>query len=166
MDFSPGAPSETMIFEAVNTARGDTAAERLLSRQGLSDIHAVLTTIPFVDGQDATAVIEGAKAGEAMALEAISIYSGLLGAFACDIALAFAARGGVFINSALVEAIGDFLDVDAFQQRFRSKGLMCGYMDGIPAKLMTGRPVLLGLSSLFSPSDRVFQGADIKYLDC
>lgn len=167
VDFGPSEPREVPVFEAIQARRGDTAAERLLSRVGLSDTYAALAGGPAAIGlEDASGVIERARSGDPTALEAVSIFSGLLGAFAGDMALTFAARGGVYLNSRLVQTLDDLLDRDAFTRRFRAKGLMSDYMLGIPVVLMPGRPVLLGLSSLFSASDRVYAATEVKFLDC
>lgn len=167
VDFCPAEPREVPVFEAIRARRGDTAAERLLSRAGLSDIYAAVSVGPSAIGpENAANVLERAKVGELAALKAVSIFSGLLGAFAGDMALTFAARGGVYLNSSLLYAMGDLLDLEAFRRRFLGKGLMSGYMVGIPVMQMPGRPVLLGLSSLFSASDRVYGATDVKFLDC
>ncbi len=154
-------------LEAIRARRGDTAAERLLSRAGISDIHAAVSGGAAAIGpENAAEVIARARSGEPAALHAMSIFSGLLGAFAGDMALTFAARGGVYLNSSLIQDMGELLDLEAFQRRFRGKGLMSDYMLGIPVMQMPGRPVLLGLSSLFSASDRVYGATDVKFLDC
>ena len=167
VDFCPAEPREVPVFDAIRARRGDTAAERLLSRAGLSDIYGAVSGGPAAIGpENAADVLERARTGEPAALKAVSIFSGLLGAFAGDMALTFAARGGVYLNSGMLCEMGDLLDLEAFHRRFRAKGLMSDYMLGIPVKQMPGRPVLLGLSSLFSASDRVYGATDVKFLDC
>ncbi|CAN5365547.1 glucokinase [soil metagenome] len=166
-DFCSCGPREKAIFDAVRIQRGDTAAERLLSRGGLSDIYSVLR-----DGMDALGddvaddVLQRAAGGDRHAVEAISIFSGMLGAFAGDIALMFAARGGVYLNSRLLTAMGLYFDQVAFEKRFTAKGRMSAYVSRIPVMLIAGRPVLLGLSSLFTPNDRRYGATDVAFLDC
>lgn len=168
MDFCPVEAREAPVFSAVRARHGDVAAERLLSKEGLSEIHDVLVN----DGDLLSApehdnvIIARARAGDATAREALSIFSGLLGGFAGDMALLFASRGGVFLNSPLLEEIGDLLDLGAFTRRFRSKGRMSHYVADLPVFSMPGRPALLGLSSLFSASDMRHAASDVKFLDC
>jgi glucokinase len=164
IDFGPMEAREAPIFAAVHARRGDIAAERLLSKEGLGDIHQALARIstPLND----SVVIDHARTGDALAREAISIFSGLLGGFAGDMALLFAARGGVFLNSPLLEAIGDLLDREAFTRRYRAKGRMGPYLAELPVFAMPGRPALLGLSSLFSASDMRYAATEVKFLDC
>ncbi|MGR4864805.1 glucokinase [Caulobacter sp. LARHSG274] len=164
IDFGPLEAREAPVFAAVRARHGDTAAERLLSKQGLGDIHQALARIstPLNDN----VVITQARAGDVVACEAISIFSALLGGFAGDMALLFAARGGVFLNSPLLEAIGDLLDREAFTRRYRAKGRMEAYLADLPVFAMPGRPALLGLSSLFSASDMRYAATEVKFLDC
>jgi glucokinase len=168
MDFCPVETREAAVFSVVRARHGDTAAERLLSKEGLSDIHGALVGggDPLCTLENDNVIIGRARAGDAQAREAISIFSGLLGGFSGDMALLFAARGGVFLNSPLLEAIGDLLDREAFVRRYRDKGRMSFYLADLPVFAMPGRPALLGLSSLFSPSDIRHSATEVKFLDC
>ncbi|GGL42924.1 glucokinase [Caulobacter rhizosphaerae] len=168
MDFCPVEAREAPIFSAVRARHGEVSAERLLSKEGLSDIHCALVGDgdPLVAPENDNVIIELARAGDAQAREAISIFSGLLGGFAGDMTLVFAARGGVFLNSPLLEAIGGLLDREAFVRRYRTKGRMSPYLAEVPVFSMPGRSALLGLSSLFSPSDMRYAASDVKFLDC
>jgi len=168
IDFAPGEPREALIFERLQARYGHVSAEHLLCQQGLSDIHACLTDPgegSFLAIDD-NVIIERCKAGDATALEAMSIFSALLGAYAGDIALLYAARGGVYLNSPLIERINGHLDKVAFSRRFLAKGRMQAYLEDIPVYLASGRCTLLGLSSLFSPNDLRYAASEIKFLDC
>jgi len=168
MDFCPVEAREAPVFSAIRARHGDLSAERLLCKEGLGDIHCTLVGDgdPLSTPEDDSAIIAMARAGDPKAVEAISIFSALLGGFSGDMALLFAARGGVFLNSPLLEAIGDLLDREAFARRFRAKGRMSDYLAGIPVFRMPGRPTLLGLSSLFTPSDMRYGASEVKFLDC
>ncbi|KQY28738.1 glucokinase [Caulobacter sp. Root487D2Y] len=168
MDFCPVEAREAPIFSAVRARHGDVSAERLLSKEGLGDIHCALVGDgdPLAVPENDNVIIELARAGDTKAREAISIFSALLGGFAGDMALLFAARGGVFLNSPLLEAIDGLLDLQAFARRYRTKGRMSYYLAEVPVFRMPGRPTLLGLSSLFTPSDMHYAASDVKFLDC
>ncbi|MFY8143196.1 MAG: glucokinase [Caulobacter sp.] len=163
IDFTPGEPREIPVFEALQTRHGRVSAEHFLSQAGLVDIYAALGG-DAADDDDR--IIQRARAGDAAAREAVSIFSALLGAFAGDAALIFAARGGVYINSPLMERIGDLLDPAAFARRFEDKGRMSAYLKDIPVYLTVGRCTLLGLSGLFTASDMRYEAAEVKFLDC
>jgi glucokinase len=168
MDFCPVEAREAPIFSAIRARHGDLAAERLLSKEGLSDIHRALVGDgdPLCVAENDNVIIGRARDGDGQAREAISIFSALLGGFSSDMALLFAARGGVFLNSPLLEAIGELLDREAFIRRYRAKGRMSAYLADLPVFSMPGRPALLGLSSLFTPSDMRHATSDVKFLDC
>ena len=168
MDFCPVEAREAPIFSAVRARHGEVSAERLLSKEGLGDIHCALVGDgdPLAVPENDNVIIELARSGDAQAREAISIFSALLGGFAGDMALLFAARGGVFLNSPLLETIDDLLDLEAFARRYRAKGRMSYYLADVPVFRMPGRPALLGLSSLFTPSDMHYAASDVKFLDC
>lgn len=162
-DFMPGELREIAVFEAMQTRRGRLSAEHFLSQQGLIDIHAALG-----GGETASddLILSRVRDGDARAREALSIFSALLGAFAGDAALMFAARGGVYINSPLMERVDGLLDAEAFGRRFADKGRMSGYLKEVPVYLTRGRCTLLGLSGLFTASDMKYSADEVKFLDC
>lgn len=163
IDFMPGEPREVVVFEALQARHGRVSAEHFLSQAGLVDIHTALG-----GGESAgdDLILSRARDGDVLAREAVSIFSALLGAFAGDAALMFAARGGVYINSPLMERIDGLLDTAAFARRFADKGRMSRYLQDIPVYLTRGRCTLLGLSGLFTASDMKYSAAEVKFLDC
>jgi glucokinase len=163
IDFTPGEPREIPVFEALQAKYGRVSAEHFLSQSGLTDIHAALGG-GETDGDDL--ILSRVRDGDQRAREAVSIFSALLGAFAGDAALMFAARGGVYINSPLMERIDGLLDHAAFARRFADKGRMSAYLHDIPVYLTIGRCTLLGLSGLFTASDMKYTAAEVKFLDC
>ena len=168
IDFMPGEPREAAVFEAVQARRGRLSVEHFLSQAGLVDIHAALKQADGGDGEGDSddLILSRARDGDARAREAVSIFSALLGAFAGDAALMFAARGGVYINSPLMERVDGLLDTEAFGRRFQDKGRMSGYLKDIPVYLTRGRCTLLGLSGLFTASDMRYSADEVKFLDC
>jgi len=163
IDFTPGEPREIPVFEALHAKYGRVSAEHFLSQPGLVDIHAALGG-GSADSDDL--ILSRVRDGDARAREAVSIFSALLGAFAGDAALMFAARGGVYINSPLIERIDGLLDQAAFSRRFADKGRMSAYLQDVPVYLTIGRCTLLGLSGLFTASDMKYTAAEVKFLDC
>ncbi len=163
IDFMPGERREIPVFEALQAKYGRVSAEHFLSQPGLIDIHAALGGGES-DSDDL--ILSRVRDGDARAREAVSIFSALLGAFAGDLALMFAARGGVYINSPLMERIDGLLDTAAFARRFEDKGRMSGYLKDVPVYLTRGRCTLLGLSGLFTASDMKYGSDEVKFLDC
>lgn len=161
-DFTPGEAREVPVFSALQMKYGRVSAEHFLSQAGLVDIHAALGGGEISDDL----ILSRVRDGDARAREALSIFSALLGAFAGDAALMFAARGGVYINSPLMERIDGLLDHAAFARRFADKGRMSAYLQSIPVYLTIGRCTLLGLSGLFTASDMKYEADEVKFLDC
>lgn len=163
IDFTPGDPREIPVFQFVQDRYGRVSAEHFLSQAGLVDIHAALGG---GENDSDDLILSRVRDGDPRAREALSIFSALLGAFAGDAALMFAARGGVYINSPLMERIDGLLDHTAFSRRFADKGRMSAYLATIPVYLTIGRCTLLGLSGLFSASDMKYAADEVKFLDC
>jgi glucokinase len=163
IDFTPGEPREAPVFAALQAKYGRVSAEHFLSQPGLVDIHM---TLGGEESDSDDLILSRVREGDPRAREAVSIFSALLGAFAGDAALMFAARGGVYINSPLMERIDGLLDHAAFARRFGDKGRMSAYVQDIPVYLAVGRCTLLGLSGLFSASDMKYAAEEVKFLDC
>jgi glucokinase len=166
IDFTPGEPREVPVFAALQAKYGRVSAEHFLSQAGLIDIHAALGGQDGSEGGGDDLILSRVRDGDPRAREALSIFSALLGAFVGDLALMFAARGGVYINSPLMERVDGLLDHAAFARRFADKGRMSDYLKDIPVYLTVGRCTLLGLSGLFSASDMRFTAEEVKFLDC
>lgn len=163
IDFTPGEPREVPVFMALQGKYGRVSAEHFLSQAGLIDIHAALGG---GENDSDDLILSRVRDGDPRAREAVSIFSALLGAFCGDAALMFAARGGVYINSPLMERVDGLLDHAAFLRRFEDKGRMGAYLQDIPVYLAIGRCTLLGLSGLFSASDMKYTADEVKFLDC
>ena len=62
-----------------------------------------------------------------------------------DFALAFGARGGVYIGGGIAPRIADRLDAGGFRARFEDKGRLSEYVREIPTYLITHPyPALVG----------------------
>ncbi len=113
--------------------------EHLVSGPGLLTLAQCLADIEGVTLAADTPkdVTDAALSGdEAICVRAVSMFSGLLGHVAGEAALAFAARGGVFICGGVVPQLGPLLDERLFRQRFENKGRMSAFISGIPTLLV------------------------------
>jgi glucokinase len=78
-------------------------------------------------------VVAWALAGDdAIADEAIEIFSTWLGRFAGNMALVFGARGGVYIGGGIAPKITAALSAGPFREAFEQKGRMRAYLAPIP----------------------------------
>jgi glucokinase len=116
---------------------GHVSVERAVSGGGLSNLWTALAEL---DGERSGAELEPAEvtrravAAEPRALEAMALFSGWLGAFAGDFALAVGARGGVWLGGGVLAALGAAFDRASFDRRFRAKGRFEAWLAGVPVR--------------------------------
>jgi glucokinase len=125
--------------------------EDLLSGSGLLRIYLAL------GGEAATPadVTARAEKNDALASEAIGLFSELLGACAGDMAIIFSAKGGCYVAGGVVPALGKLFDVARFIAGFSDKGSYSDYVETIPLHLISHPyPALVGLGALVDASVR------------
>lgn len=145
---------EQAVVETVRRRHGHCSAELLLSGPGLVLLHATLAEL---DGrapkrvlpQDVTA---RALEGEPVAARALEMFFSMLGTVASNLALIFAAHGGVYIGGGIVPRLVDAIERSGFRERFVDKGDYRGYLESIPTFVVTEPlPALRGLRALLKP---------------
>lgn len=148
---------DAAILEGLRKRFGHVSAERVLSGSGLVNLHAVLATL---DGQAPEAltpeeIVRGVLYGTAPRdVAALELFCGFLGSFAGDMALTFAARGGVLIGGGIAPHIVAVLRDSSFRTRFAAKGRFAGYLGQIPTGVIVRpEPTFLGLSALAAGGD-------------
>ena len=132
---------------------GHVSAERVLSGQGLINLHRALSAL--AGGTDAPALTaeeigRHAVAGsDPRACAAVALFSAMLGTFAGNLALTLGALGGVYIAGGVVPKLGTAFDAQRFRARFEDKGRFQPYLARIPTWLITHETsALLGLAAL------------------
>ena len=142
------APSNELEARIVALGRerfGHCSAERLISGAGLAFVYGAL------DGGPAIApdmVGERIAAGEAVALEALDVFFQLLGTVASNLALTFAAFGGVYIGGGITPRYVEQFRSSGFRQRFEDKGRYRAFLADIPTWVITAeQPALRGLAA-------------------
>lgn len=147
---APTDAREDAIVAALRTRDGRAAAEEVLSGRGLLFLHTTLAALRgvAVPARDAPAVL--AAAGTCpVAAEAVEVFLGLLAGLAGDLALAWGARGGVFLAGGILPRMVGRLDAAAFRRRFEAKTPMQGWMAEVPLHLVRHpAPAFLGLAAL------------------
>ncbi len=149
----PVAGDEEIALAKVLRARfPHLSRECVISSGGLVELHAALVQL-HGGGEavaDASDVIARARAGDERAKRAIAVMSDWLAAMASDIALMLGARGGIYLTGALLEAMGDLIDRDAFSRRYADKGRLSDYVSKVPVFHFTlPEQMIRGLSTLF-----------------
>lgn len=114
---------EWAAFELIRTQLGRVEAEAVISGPGLLRLHRALAQL---DGReaaeaDAAAIVLAARRGETRALETVGLFLDMLARFCGDLALTYAAEGGVYICGGVAPKMLDLIDPDAFRAAFEAK---------------------------------------------
>ncbi len=143
---------DAAILEMLRRRFGHVSAERVLSGAGLVTLHAALA---LRDGHEPGSptpeeIVRGALYGTVPRHgAALELFCGFLGSFAGDMALTFAARGGVLIGGGIAPHIVPVLQDPSFRARFAAKGRFAGYVGQIPTGIIVRpEPTFLGLAAL------------------
>jgi glucokinase len=132
------------------------SCERVLSGAGLVGLYRALTEIgglrPRASGQELAPADIAHWASDRScpaAIAAAGAFSRILGSTAGNLALSFAALGGVYVDSGVALRLGDALGRQAFREPFESKGRFRSYLSRVPTFFVsTPNPTLIGLTSV------------------
>ena len=69
--------------------------------------------------------------------EAVSMFCGILGVIAGNLALTLGAKGGVYIGGGIVPRLGDYFAASCCRHRFEDKGRFSQYLAEIPTLVIT-----------------------------
>jgi glucokinase len=118
---------------------GFVPVEKVLSGPGLLNLHRALAQVSDRQASfDAPEDISRAalEDGHADALETLNLFCEMLGSAAGNFALAYGARGGVYLAGGILPKIRDFLIESRFMDRFIGKGDMRPFLEAIPVNLI------------------------------
>jgi glucokinase len=146
--FAPHDALEIEILRRLQAQFGHVSNERLLSGPGLVLLTRAMSEIsarPFAGDTPEAVTAAAADGSSEVAIDALHVFSGILGGAAGDLALNFGAKGGVFICGGLCGKLGDFFDHARFRERFEAKGRLGAFLAEIPCWLVTNsRTGLIG----------------------
>jgi glucokinase len=129
---------EAAILSVIRARYGHVSGERVLSGDGLINLHEAVTTLaghhPHADSPET--VTAHAVDGCADCRRTIEVFLSMLGSFAGNLALTVDARGGVFIAGGIVPRLADHLAGSPFRARFESKGRHSERMRMMPSYLI------------------------------
>jgi glucokinase len=114
MRLGAATPEEAALLDKISAETGKPVVEHVLSGAGLARVHRILA------GQEALpeTIVSAAHDGDSKARETIDVFLRFFGRIAGDLALAFDARGGVFIASNLGRSLGPFIPNSPFRAAF------------------------------------------------
>lgn len=147
---APSDEREARIIALGRERFGHCSAERLISGAGLAFIYMALHGGELLTPDEVGARI---VAGETAALEALEVFFQLLATAASNLALTFAAFGGVYIGGGITPRYLDKLKTSGFRARFEDKGRYRPFLADIPTRvIIADQPALRGLAA-FAEAD-------------
>ncbi|CAN0618947.1 putative Glucokinase / HTH-type transcriptional regulator [Burkholderia multivorans] len=152
--FAPQDAREDLVLQYARGQFPHVSFERICSGPGIALIYRALAArdgkrVPA--GVDAPHVVAQAQAGDALALETVECFCGILGSFAGSIALTLGALGGVYIGGGVALKLGELFTRSSFRERFEAKGRFAQYLANVPTYLITADyPAFLGVSAILA----------------
>lgn len=147
MTLAAANETEAMLLAGIREEFGHVSVERVVSGAGLALLYRILSGIrePAPEPPEVTA---RAAAGEPLAVAALGHFSRFLATAASDLALVFAAKGGVYLSGGILPRLGPCFDRAAYLDRFADKGRFRAFLRSIPSAVVTHpAPALAGLAA-------------------
>ncbi|TXG01613.1 glucokinase [Massilia arenae] len=153
--FSPLDEREVTVLRHAWQRYDHVSAERFVSGPGLVLIREALAMsrgmAPDKDLSPSDIVTRGLSGGDALSLEAIDCFCGMLGTVAANLAVTLGTRGGIYIGGGVVPRLGAYFVASPFRPRFERKGRFSEFTARIPTWLITAPyPALQGASAILS----------------
>ncbi|MBU8545056.1 MULTISPECIES: glucokinase [Roseomonadaceae] len=141
---------EDAVIAGLRARCGRAGAEQALSGRGLVNLHAIVAALQGaeVPERDPAAILDAAGTCP-VAAETVTHFLAFLAGFAGDMALAWGARGGVFIAGGILPRMLHLMDSPRFRAQFESKPPMRHWMADVPLAVVTHpAPAFAGLEAL------------------
>lgn len=137
--FAPGNEQEDAVLGLLRERFGHVSVERILSGPGLENLFWALRQLHGMAPQkvDAPTIMAEAENGDALCQQVRTIFCGVYGSVAGDLALAHGARGGIFLAGGIAQKMRDVLAKSDFRKRFEDKGRLSYYVRSIPTRIVT-----------------------------
>ena len=158
MSLGAGDADELALLRALGKGDAHPSAEKAISGPGLAALYRAVAASRDEPVAEPVDVVARALGGDAAAGEALGLFIAWLGRFAGNVALAFGARGGVYIGGGIAPKITAALSAGSFRAAFEQKGRMSVYLAPIPvyvilAEFATLKGAAVGLrESLAAPA--------------
>ncbi|MEX3948313.1 bifunctional transcriptional regulator/glucokinase [Paraburkholderia sp. EG287B] len=152
--FSPQDEREDVVLQFARKKWPHVSFERVCAGPGLELIYRALAArdkkkLPAELGT--AEVVQRAHDGEALAMETVECFCGILGSFAGNIAMTLGSLGGIYIGGGVVPRLGDLFTRSSFRQRFEAKGRFDTYLSNVPTYVITAEyPAFLGVSAILA----------------
>lgn len=150
--FAPGTPDEAAVLQHLTARYGRVSNERLLSGDGLINLHRALRAISGDAGDaglQAKQITTAATAGDACCTQAVAMFCAILGTVAGDLVLAYGAWDGAYLSGGILQYLVPALRESDFLHRFRDKGRYAGLLARVPIRVVLHpQPGLLGAAAM------------------
>jgi glucokinase len=164
VNFAPADEREFAILQYAWREWPHVSNERLISGPGMELIHRALAARNGVaaPARNAADIVNAAlEQKDALCLEVLECFAGMLGGAAANLAVTLGAFGGIFIGGGIVPRIAEWFATSPFRARFEAKGRFTDYLAQIPTYvIMVPTPALYGVSAILSEHLRGRSGAN------
>ncbi len=164
MNFAPADEREFAILQYAWKEWPHVSNERLISGPGMEIIYRALAQRNGVTAAPRSSpdIISGAlDDGDALCLEVLECFCGMLGGAAANLAVTLGAFGGIFIGGGIVPRMGEWFAHSPFRARFEAKGRFSSYLAEIPTFVITTpNPAFHGVATILSEHLRGRSGAN------
>jgi glucokinase len=167
--FSPFDEDEDLVMRYARRKWPHVSFERVCAGPGLELIYRAFAErdgVAVADDFSSADVTRRAHEGEALALQAVNCFCGILGTFSGNIAVTLGALGGIYIGGGVVLKLGELFHASPFRERFEAKGRFQQYLSGIPTYVITAEyPAFLGVSAILAEqlSNRANSGSSAVF---
>ncbi|WP_322033423.1 bifunctional transcriptional regulator/glucokinase [Paraburkholderia sp. J76] len=152
--FSPQDEREDIVLQFARKKWPHVSFERVCAGPGLELIYRALAARDkkkLAADLGTAEVVQRAHDGEALAVETVECFCGILGSFAGNIAMTLGSLGGIYIGGGVVPRLGDLFTRSSFRQRFEAKGRFDAYLANVPTYVITAEyPAFLGVSAILA----------------
>ena len=165
VNFAPGDEREFAILQYAWREWQHVSNERLVSGPGMELMYLALAArhgLHDVASRSAAQIVSGAlDGGDALCLEVLEVFCGMLGGAAANLAVTLGAFGGVYIGGGIVPRLGEWFAQSPFRARFEAKGRFSDYLSSIPSYVITApNPAFHGVATILSEHLRGRSGAN------
>jgi glucokinase len=164
VNFAPADEREFAILQYAWREWPHVSNERLISGPGLELIHRALAQRNGVQAsaRSAAEIMSAAlDQNDALCLEVLECFAGMLGGAAANLAVTLGAFGGIFIGGGIVPRMAQWFATSPFRARFEAKGRFTDYAAQIPTYvIMTPNPALRGVAAILYEHLRGRNGAN------
>ncbi len=139
MALASDQPQEQLLLQRMRRGQSYLPLEHVLSGPGLQRLYLALCDRQGEQPRHAQpdAITHAAlHTDDALARTCLQLFCGWLGSAVGDMALAYAATGGIYLAGGILPSLAPFLASSEFRVRFLDKGRMRAVLEGIPVHVV------------------------------